>query len=55
MTHWRRRGDLVSVVLPSELAWVLDLLGFNWPKIDTATLEDYGLSGRELHHPEVAP
>jgi hypothetical protein len=26
-----------------------------WNNVHTATLEDYGLSGRDLYHPEVAP
>jgi uncharacterized protein YukE len=41
----------MSVVLPSELAWVLNLLGFNWPNIDedelrAAAATDRGLAAR---------
>jgi uncharacterized protein YukE len=41
----------MSVVLPSELAWVLNLLGFNWPNINedelrAATATDRGLAAR---------
>jgi uncharacterized protein YukE len=41
----------MSVVLPSELAWVLNLLGFNWPNINedelrAAAVADRGLAAR---------
>jgi uncharacterized protein YukE len=41
----------MSVVLPSELAWVLNLLGFNWPNINedelrAAAAADRGLAAR---------
>jgi hypothetical protein len=38
----------VSVVLPSELAWVLNLLGFNWPNIDEDKLRAAAASDRRL-------
>jgi hypothetical protein len=38
----------VSVVLPSELAWVLNLLGFNWPNIDEDQLRTAAATDREL-------
>jgi collagen type III alpha len=38
----------VSVELPSELAWVLDLLGFNWPNVDEDKLRAAAAADREL-------
>jgi len=38
----------VSVELPSELAWVLNLLGFNWPNIDEDTLRAAAAADRAL-------
>ena len=29
-----RKGDDVSINLPGELAWVLNMLGYDWPEID---------------------
>lgn len=29
-----RKGDHVSINLPGELAWVLNMLGYDWPEID---------------------
>jgi hypothetical protein len=38
----------MSVVLPSELAWVLNLLGFNWPNIDEDELRAAAAADRRL-------
>jgi hypothetical protein len=38
----------VSVELPGELAWVLNLLGFNWPNIDEDTLRAAAAADRAL-------
>jgi hypothetical protein len=47
---WRVRdgGGRMSVVLPSDLAWVLNLLGFNWPNIDEDTLRAAATKDRGL-------
>lgn len=38
----------MSVVLPSDLAWVLNLLGFNWPNIDEDQLRAAAAADRSL-------
>jgi hypothetical protein len=38
----------MSVVLPSDLAWVLNLLGFNWPNVDEDKLRSAAATDRRL-------
>jgi hypothetical protein len=38
----------MSVVLPEDLAWVLNLLGFNWPNIDEDELRAAAAADRRL-------
>lgn len=38
----------MSIVLPSELAWVLNMLGFNWPNIDEDQMRDGASQLRSL-------
>ncbi len=38
----------MSVVLPEDLAWVLNLLGFNWPNIDEDQLRAAAAADRRL-------
>jgi hypothetical protein len=38
----------MSVELPTELAWVLNLLGFNWPNIDEDQLRAAAAADRRL-------
>jgi hypothetical protein len=35
----------MSIMLPGDLAWVLDMLGFNWPNVDEAQLRAAAPSG----------
>jgi len=44
----------MSVELPGELAWVLNLLGFNWPNIDEDTLRAAAAADRRLAARAVA-
>jgi hypothetical protein len=38
----------VSVMLPSDLAWVLNMLGFSWPNIDEDQLRAAAATDRRL-------
>jgi hypothetical protein len=38
----------MSIMLPSDLAWVLNLLGFNWPNIDEDKLRACAVTDRKL-------
>jgi hypothetical protein len=38
----------MAVMLPSELAWVLDLLGFNWPNVNEDELRAAAAADRRL-------
>jgi hypothetical protein len=38
----------MSIMLPSDLAWVLNLLGFNWPNIDEDKLRACAATDRKL-------
>jgi hypothetical protein len=38
----------MSVMLPTDLAWVLNLLGFNWPNIDEDQLRAAAAADRRL-------
>ncbi|MFE6889765.1 hypothetical protein [Streptomyces sp. NPDC057694] len=42
------RGNTVSIMLPGELDWVLDLLGFEWPNIDEDKLMDAAQQWRDF-------
>ena len=48
----RARGRIgvvaVSIMLPGDLAWVLDMLGFNWPNVDEDQLRAAASDHRRL-------